>query len=295
MKNFVKLLALVFLAVSVFYVFSSTAVMAFSKNRDAELNYLLVGFDEAPSNTDVLILVSCNLSDNVISAIQIPRDIYFSYGDKAGKINGFYSNEISKGKSKKEALSSLALKISDSLGVKINGAVGIERSGFVDTVNFLGGVDVVLPIDSKYPSESKSNVLHLDGKKAFDFVRYRHGYVRGDLERIDAQKLFIKALLGKIFTSNDLFSLFRLLTRHDGVFFTEGFARSALPLLRRASKLRSARFQIETLPGVAAEHNKVWYYVVDPNKSRALMEKYFPHSEIVFDKNKNFLVIKTKT
>ena len=52
----------------------------------------------------------------------------------------------------------------------------------------------------------KAGYQHLDGAKAEQFVRYRSGYLEGDIGRISAQRLFLTALVNQVKTKLDLSS-----------------------------------------------------------------------------------------
>ena len=76
----------------------------------------------------------------------------------------------------------------------------------------LSGIEIDLPYDMDYEDSSQNLSIHLKagkqtlgGKEALGFLRYRSGYVTGDLGRIDAQKLFLNAFINRLGTITNPF------------------------------------------------------------------------------------------
>jgi len=256
------------------------------------LTFLVVGFDGSPANTDVLSVISYDSGANTVHALQIPRDTYISYGDKSGKINGYYSYETLVGKTHKQALSSLSYKISESLGVSIDGYFALTEEGFCELVDFVDGVDVAItdvPKELTADFKAREDKVHLSGKDAMTFVRYRRDYVRADLDRLDAQKVFMKALFSKICERKELFSLVRFINNSENIYCDINTERSFSFLLGKVFRTEIPDLQIATLPGVARKIDKSWYYIVKKEEAKALIKGYFPYETREFDEKNNFI------
>ena len=291
MKFLIKLFSLSFLVCAALYVFSGVA-NATDREGNNSLNYLFVGFDTSPANTDVLCIASYDSEANSVRAVQIPRDTAIKYGDTYLKINAYYSKKISEGATHQSALKALSDKVSELLGVKIDGYVAMTPDGLSDLVDFVGGVYVDendVPQILRRFFKAKDGKVFLDGESAATFVRYREEYTRGDIERLDAQKVFIKSLVNRIGDRREVFSLFRFALECDEISFEVNKGRTLSFLIENAFKLGSADLQIATLPGEAKTHNGVWYYLVNREKSIALISGYFPHLRDSFDKNRDFI------
>lgn len=290
MKFLIKLLSISFLLCSALYVFSGIA--SASDGKAKSLNYLFVGFDSSPANTDVLCVASYDSEANTVRAVQIPRDTVIKQGDNYLKINSYYSELISEGATHQSALRSLSDMISELLGIEIDGYAAITPKGLSDFVDFLGGVyidDNDIPSELEDCFEANDGRVFLDGENAVKFVRYRKEYIRGDLDRLDAQKIFIKSILNRIGERRELFSLLRFVSENDEISFEGNKGRSFSILLENIFKVNDADLQIATLPGKAEKHNGVWYYLVNKEKSIALISGYFPHYRYEFDKNRVFI------
>ena len=78
--------------------------------------------------------------------------------------------------------------------------MGIGFGGLVHVVNQVGGVRMCLPA-ALHDTDSGVNLSrgchNLDGAQALAFVRDRHSFADEDLQRIQDQRAFLKALLKK--------------------------------------------------------------------------------------------------
>ena len=179
-------------------------------------NVLLVGIDREAGLADVMMLARIDLSKSSAFVVQIPRDTYAEYTDASyKKLNGAYSALGAEG---------LCEFLSDALGVHVDRYVVLGLDNLCAAVDAIGGVDVNLPCDMKYKDaeqglyiDLKAGVQHLDGELAEQFVRFRSGYVEGDIDRMDAQKIFLAAIAKKIKDEISLPMAYRLLEAADGV------------------------------------------------------------------------------
>ena len=195
LKPAVRILALFLcLLAPVIFVQSGTYT---NNNSDIneKINLLVLGKDDSSSLCDVIILVNVNTADKKLTALQIPRDTYINLGeDSYKKINGASKSlggDIE-----------LCEKISESMGIDIDGYVSFDGDFVREIVDVLGGVELYVPIDMDYEDPYQNLSIHLkkgkqtlNGDQAISFVRYRKGYLRADIGRIDAQKIFLSALV----------------------------------------------------------------------------------------------------
>ena len=194
---------------------TADSVDAVADNKS--LNFVLTGIDSVGNNSDVIMLVRFDTDTSRISVVQIPRDTYINC-DKYGfhKINAVYTfgynSAVADGKKGSEAIKAgnreLCSFIKDATGFDADYFVSVEKNGFIDIVNSIGGVDVTVPSALDYDDESQDlhihfpkGDVHLSGEDAQLFVRYRSGYINADYGRMDAQKIFLSAMLKKIKTN----------------------------------------------------------------------------------------------
>jgi LCP family protein required for cell wall assembly len=155
----------------------------------AEVDQLHVGTVGADAS-DSLMLLHMGTGRPVL--ISIPRDSYVpipGYGDN--KINAALAFG---------GPTLLVKTVENVTGLRINHYMGIGFGGLVSVVNTVGGVRICLPsaINDSYSGVKLSAGCHnLNGDQALAFVRDRHSFATSDLQRIQDQRAFLKALLVK--------------------------------------------------------------------------------------------------
>jgi LCP family protein required for cell wall assembly len=155
-----------------------------------EIDALHVGFNFGTLNSDSIMLLHMGGGKPVL--VSIPRDSYVT-------IPGHGQNKIN------AALAfggpSLLIKTVESVtGLRIDHYMGIGFGGLVSVVNTIGGVHICLPaaIQDSFSGVNLSKGCHnLNGTQALAFVRDRHSFATSDLQRIQDQRAFLKALLSK--------------------------------------------------------------------------------------------------
>ena len=111
------------------------------------LTYLVLGFDDAAENTDVMFLVAFDPETPRTAIIQIPRDTYLSTGYAQNKINQIFASRRAAGDTERDALAYVRDLLSGTLGIPLTATVGISMSAFRRTVDAIGGVDMTLTED----------------------------------------------------------------------------------------------------------------------------------------------------
>jgi LCP family protein required for cell wall assembly len=171
-----------------------------SRTQKAELH---VGSD-TDTNSDSLMLLHLGGPKPVL--VSIPRDSYVAIpGHGMNKINaalGFGGPSL------------LVQTVENATGLTINHYMGIGFEGLVDVTNKVGGVYVCLkqPIQDSYSGVNlKAGCQTLNGTQALEFVRDRHSFATGDLQRIQDQRAFLNALLSKATSPSVFLNPFRAL------------------------------------------------------------------------------------
>ncbi len=260
---------------------------------------LVLGKDAVGSNTDVMLLCRLDGGQERATVLQLPRDTVTVYDGRLVKLNSLYGRLLvtcrkeNRKAPEREALRQLTALLSESLGVAIDEYVLLDLTAFRETVDAIGGVPMEVPCDLDYddPEQGlhihlKQGLQHLDGETAEQFIRYRAGYVRADLGRVDAQKLFLAAFIKRVqegFTLPELLSVGGTLLSHTvtslGVTDLPSLAATALSMPR--STIRMA-----TAPGEITATGR--YYVLNRKGMTALMATYFSPREAGFDPKRFF-------
>jgi len=158
------------------------------------VNILLLGVNQGL--TDTIMLVSFDTQNKHVDIISIPRDTYYHRAgynsDAEKKINAAYrKNPVNTAKAVSEIL----------MNIPINYYAVVDYKGIEKIVDTMGGVPMDIPFDMKYSDPYDKPPLYinipkgqqvLNGKKSVEFLRYRKGYIEGDIGRVKAQQQFMK-------------------------------------------------------------------------------------------------------
>jgi len=170
---------------------------------------LLLGSDDDSKfvpdrlNTQSMILVRVDPTTKQATMLSIPRDLWVPIpGQGVGKISTAY--QLGGAQAAMGAVES-------NFKVHIDDYVWIGLNGLVHLINKLGGVDVQVTnpvMDDFYPADLNSGddpygyyrvavlpgATHMDGVHALQYVRSRHGDVRGDFARSERQQQLLLAI-----------------------------------------------------------------------------------------------------
>ena len=251
-------------------------------------NVLFVGTDREAGLADVMMLAHLDLAAKRAFVMQIPRDTYAEYTDGSyKKLNGAYSALGAEG---------LCEFLSNALGIDVDRYAVMGLDTVRDVIDAIGGVDVNIPCDMKYRDKSqdlyidlKAGLQHLDGDAAEQFLRFRSGYIEGDIDRMDAQKIFLAATAKKI---RDEFSLplaYRLLEAADGI--ETNFSMSELlGIALDAADIGSEDITVATMPGAEARASSgASYYSISGGAVSSIVESFFGAERGSFDREGKFL------
>lgn len=148
------------------------------------------------SRSDVIILARIVPGEKKVTMISIPRDTKVEIpGHGTQKINAAYAFGGASGAI--EAVSSFA-------GVPITHYAEIHFKELEDLVDKLGGVWVDVPVSndetgaSNTGTQLSSGYQLLNGSQALALSRERYGYVRGDFQRSENQRLVAAAIMKQV-------------------------------------------------------------------------------------------------
>ncbi len=173
--------------------------------------FLVLGLDARPgegvvTRTDTLILVTVDPAQPYVGMLSIPRDLYV-------QVPGYGPNRINTAHILGENTQagggpSLAVEtVKQNFGVPVDGYVRLNFEGFVAIIDAAGGVDIEVKyafIDYEYPTpdygtmtvEFQAGLQHMDGSRALQYARVRHG--ASDIERAERQQQVVQALAASL-------------------------------------------------------------------------------------------------
>lgn len=209
--------------------------------NDERTNLLIMGMGgqghDGALLTDTVIILSYNHETNETSMVSLPRDLLLKTSkNNYQKINYLYTfGENSK---KYTGLSYSKKIISENTDIPIHYGISIDFFGFEEIIDALGGINIYVEnsfIDYNYPTEDykvqtiefEKGYQHLDGKRALQFARSRHGIVTegngfegSDFARSKRQFQIIEAVKNKVLSfstitnPNKVIKLFKILNKY---------------------------------------------------------------------------------
>jgi LCP family protein required for cell wall assembly len=154
-------------------------------------------WDPGTYNSDTMMVVHIPANRKAAYVVSVPRDSYVPIYDGEGvehgkdKINAAFRDYGPFG----------ALRTVEQLsGVRIQHMAVIDYAGFNQLTRAIGGVEVYIPdtfTDTQQKVTWEQGWQHLEGERALQYVRTRHGLEGGDFQRIDRQQNFLRAVLRK--------------------------------------------------------------------------------------------------
>jgi len=197
-KQVLVVLIIAVVAVVVYFVFTTAKNIApINENAKGEIpldtsksfNALLIGTDrrtkEEAGRSDVMILTHLDPKNKKITLLSIPRDTRVEIpGHGYDKINAAFNSDYFSDGGIALSIKTVANLLGvDSKDIPYYAIVNFD--GFVKIIDALGGVTIDVKERMYYRSwtgdvkiDLKPGVQHLDGKKALEYVRFRHDIFR---------------------------------------------------------------------------------------------------------------------
>ncbi|WP_017595018.1 LCP family protein [Nocardiopsis potens] len=171
---------------------------------DDDMQDLRTGRAEGKRTDTIMVLYVPE--DGKPTILSVPRDSYVPIpGIGENKINAAFAEDLGGGPS------TLVQTFEQASGVRIDHYVEIGFAGFVDIVDAVGGVEMCPeePMeDPKAGLDIEAGCQEMDGSTALGYVRTRAS-ARADLDRIQRQREFFSALIGKATDTSTLINPFR--------------------------------------------------------------------------------------
>ena len=262
------------------------------------LNVLVLGMEH--TRTDTIMVATFDPVLKTLNIISIPRDTYVDRSEYPDyypyntykKINALYELPTTEG-----GVERLASKVSEILGIPIHDYIMVSYDAVADITDAVGGVDVEIKHPMYYDDPWSDPPLHvnfsvgtahLDGKNAIEYLRWRHNNDgsygnEGDEGRVKRQQGFLKKVLEKALNPTVFPKLVEATFKNVKTSLELGKAMSLASDVTSMPK-ENIRFYQEV--GTPAYFNGLWYYLLDANKTTALMSKIM-NNETITDEDIN--------
>jgi LCP family protein required for cell wall assembly len=257
---------------------------------DKPTNVLLLGLDKVSMSTDVMVVVHIDPKNKKVNVLSVPRDTKVKHDGKTCKINSIFVRGRSnvKGEDAKDTAGINLVKqvVGDIIGQKIDYVALAKPDGFKNIIDILDGVEVDIPRNMNYDDNDQNLHIHLkkglqilDGDKAEQFVRYRHGYAEGDLGRIDAQQIFFKAFVDQKLKPRYILKADKILQQIFTNVKTDMNLSEAINYAMYAKDFKSENIKFMMLPGEPKRTSAAWYFVYNPEETQKLVSENFSTNE----------------
>lgn len=202
------------------------------------MNLVFLGSDQRPYSpafrTDTMMIVSLDRDKGTVTLLSIPRDLYVY-------IPGFRVNRINTvdGRGGPDLV---ALTLLYNFGVEIHHYVRVNFSGFMKTVDLLGGIDVQIGrslVDrcGRRTWSYAPGVNHMDGFEALCYVRMRK--TSSDFDRLRRQQEVVLAIFSKLLSLDGLRRVPELYSQMRTLVETDLELTDILPWLSLAERISS--------------------------------------------------------
>lgn len=259
------------------------------ERKEDVYNFLVLGVDRAANLSDVIMVVSYDVAEQDIHVLSLPRDTYINVGSSYHKLNAYFSASYNRSASRgaeryRDAIEAMASFIENGLCIRLDRYICMDTAGFREIIDAIGGVDMEVPFDMDYedPEQDlyihlKAGYQHLDGEKAEQFVRFRSGYLEGDIGRISAQRLFLTALANQVKTKLDLSSAVSIAKTALQYVTTDLSVAEIGYFAKNAFSVDLAKMTFTTLPGggVINPDTGASYYVMYAENVRKIVNEQF--------------------
>lgn len=245
--------------------------------RPGVYTLLLAGRDGASGNTDTILLARLDTAEHGIDVVSLPRDTLVNLDWPVRKLNAVYAGTVNGGGVGAEGLKREVRKL---CGFTPDCYAVVDLEVFIQAVDLIGGVDFELPQAMHYDDPAQDLHIHLEagprhlnGEEAMGLVRYRSGYLNGDLDRVAVQQRFMAAALGQLLslgTIPKLPELVALLAEHTD---TDLSASNFAWLIRQTLRCEREDIRFHTLPTGPADIAGLSYTVVEPEEWLALLNE----------------------
>ena len=179
--------------------------------------------------------------------------------------------------------------IEDVFRITIDYYAIMNLNGFVNIIDALGGVEMDVPTRMYYKDPAQNLTIDLQpglqtltGAQAEQFVRFRKGYVEGDIGRVDAQKLFIGACIAQVKKNFNVSTISTVMDQVMKNVVTDIPLQDMVYYAKSALSVDLSKITMLTLPGIQCrQHNDsgTWYYVAYRDGTVAALNKYFNEEE----------------
>lgn len=243
---------------------------------------LIAGVDEGGGNTDTIMVGKLDTVNHTINFISIPRDTLVNVGWPLKKINSVYAG-AGEGVEGMEALKQHIRRIT---GFNVDCYALIDMQVLIDAVDTIGGIEFDVPMDMFYDIgpyiDLKAGYQTLSGEEVLGLLRFRSGYLTGDIGRLEMQHSFLKAAAEQFIRLGNVPNYSKLMKILTNGLLTDLAPENIAYFLRQAILCDSEDINFYTMPYAAVYLHDYSYVTVELYDWIQMVNRYInPYEEAV--------------
>jgi len=232
---------------------------------EGQYTVLFLGFDEESFNTDVMWICQFDIMAGKLRILQIPRDS--AVPDFTSSPNTKFNSIYSMGDQDiQPPIQRVFNAVYQCFGIPIDAYVTTTCFDIVDMVDCVGGIPMTLdaPIQYEGVTVVDAGDVVLNGVQAEWFIRYRAGWLEGDIGRIQNQRRFMAAAMQKMLNiakdegKTKLYSYMKQIYEHKWI-ATDMSIEDLSKLVDFASNLTMDSVQVDMIPGEGSDGTKPYF------------------------------------
>lgn len=170
---------------------------------EGQYSILFLGFEPDEYNTDVMWIIQFDIGHGKMNILQIPRDTCLP--DYTSSVTRKFNSIYTMGdKSIQPPIQRVVNAVQENFGIPIDAYVTTTCPDVVDIVDIIGGIPIHLDNEIDFePSAPGSKLIPagdivLSGEQSEWFIRFRSGWINGDIGRVQNQRRFMAAAMNKL-------------------------------------------------------------------------------------------------
>lgn len=223
------------------------------ERREGVYTFLVVGLDESKAHADVVMLATYDTEGQSLNVMSIPRDTYSRANDRADYLKHITLAYQGGG------IDNLIYEVYNLVGYYPDYYVTVDWNGFVEIINYVGGVYFDVPVDMYLEGETiKAGYQWLSGAQSLHVCRFRKGYADADIGRIRTRDAFIKATASQLLSGSTVVRAAEIAGAvYDNV-STDLSKTDLVWFAKKAIEMDTDSVNFVTFPGGPASDSGMW-------------------------------------
>lgn len=261
-----------------------------NQRQDGVYTVLLVGEDKWTGNTDTILVGKIDTKAHKMDFVSLPRDTLINMDWEVRKLNSVYYKAKDAGR---DPAAELKARVKELIGFEVDCYAVLNLEGFIQVIDAVGGVEFDVPQDIYFEDytmvdgewEDTYNCIYagpqtLSGFQCMGLVRYRHGYLEGDLGRIKVQHDFLRACAKQFISLGNIPNVGKVIEILRQNMDTDLTTANIAFFLRQALLCKSEDINFHTMPSAPKMLNGYSYAVILVYDWQKMINEYLnPYEE----------------